>query len=439
MGSKELSSVWRHIISTFGRQIGSGLLQLGILALIARIYGPEGNGNYSVSLLVPMFLVTILNFGITPANIYYLGSGQVTPFTAWKISLRFGMVICVVGITVGAIIIFWFSDIWFPKVPLFTLLISLFIFPFILLQSFISGIFQGMQCFYQFNLTLLVQPILTLFFLIIFYVIGFLELYWAVCAYLFGCIVTLIVSVRILHRLLATESRECAAGYEKLLIGYGVNAYFSNVLAFLNNRADIFLVNFFLGPSSTGIYVVAVQLVEKVWIFSQAVNTVLLPKLSQLRKSESVRNELASLMSRLVLWVTGIASTLLALIALPLIWTLFGNKYSNSFFPLLVLLPGVILLSSGRVLANDIAALGRPGINMRISIFATVLNVVLNIVLIPQYDVLGASFASLASYVFTTLLIFFCHYQLTRIPTKKKLLITIGDIKGLSGLLQRGR
>ena len=56
-----LSKLSNNVSATFGRQVSSGLLQLVIIAIIARVYGPEGNGAYNVALLLPSILAIFLN------------------------------------------------------------------------------------------------------------------------------------------------------------------------------------------------------------------------------------------------------------------------------------------------------------------------------------------------------------------------------------------
>jgi hypothetical protein len=40
----------KNILATFSRQILSSLLQLIIVFLIAKLYGPEGNGKYAIAI-----------------------------------------------------------------------------------------------------------------------------------------------------------------------------------------------------------------------------------------------------------------------------------------------------------------------------------------------------------------------------------------------------
>ncbi len=83
-----LKALGGNVAATLARQLGAGLLMLVTLALIARVYGTEGNGAYTVALLLPTMLASLLNLGIGPANVYYLGSSQVAPRTAWRSTLR---------------------------------------------------------------------------------------------------------------------------------------------------------------------------------------------------------------------------------------------------------------------------------------------------------------------------------------------------------------
>ena len=67
----------KNISTTFLRQIISGLLQILILSLIANIYGPTGNGIFAQVILLPTILMTLLNFGVGSACVYYINSKKI--------------------------------------------------------------------------------------------------------------------------------------------------------------------------------------------------------------------------------------------------------------------------------------------------------------------------------------------------------------------------
>jgi O-antigen/teichoic acid export membrane protein len=77
--------------------------------------------------------------------------------------------------------------------------------------------------------------------------------------------------------------------------------------------------------------------------------------------------------------------------------------------PLIWLIPGVVCLGVAKIWANDIAARGLPGINMVISLATLLVNISLNLVLIPRMGVSGAAAATTIAYVvaaFLTLIVY---------------------------------
>lgn len=63
-----------------------------------------------------------------------------------------------------------------------------------------------------------------------------------------------------------------------------------------------------------------------------------------------------------------------------------------------ILLPGIALLAVEKILSNDIAARGKPEINMYVSIFNVIFSTILNVFLIPMYGATGAAIATSISY-----------------------------------------
>jgi Na+-driven multidrug efflux pump len=62
------------------------------------------------------------------------------------------------------------------------------------------------------------------------------------------------------------------------------------------------------------------------------------------------------------------------------------------------LLPGIVLISGTRVLANDISARGRPELNMYTAWLILIINIVANLLLIPHFGIEGAAIASTIAY-----------------------------------------
>ncbi|MCI5130486.1 MAG: hypothetical protein D3904_02935, partial [Candidatus Electrothrix sp. EH2] len=366
-----------------------------------------------VALLLPSMLSTFLNLGIAPANVYYIGSGQVSVREALLANSRIYIFLIIIGLSFGVVAIIWKSELWFPGISQNLLWLALFVFPINLMQAYLLSFFKGLQRFNIFNLILLIHPFL---FLIVVAVMAFLaikNMAMILSYYLATLLIGSLVAFWQLKKILHDDEVKKETQYIKKSITYGLKAHLGNIFAFLNYKADIFLVNFFLGASSAGLYVVAVLIAERLWLISQAVSTVLFPRLSQLSHDEETRKQLTPLISRWVLVVTCAIGCVLCLIAYWLILIIFGSDYLGAVTPLLILIPGIVLGASSRVLAHDIAARGRPELNMYTSVFVVLINIAGNIILIQIYGLNGAALATTVAYSLNFILRLFIYGQFT--------------------------
>jgi O-antigen/teichoic acid export membrane protein len=436
LGLKSLSF---NMAIMFGRQVVAGLLGLITAALIARVYGPEGNGMFAIALLMPGMLGALLNFGIAPANVYFIASSQVTVRETVKVNLRIWLWLSLIGLMIGAAILVWKGRELFPGVNPTLLWLALPTYPLTLLSGFFTSIFLGLQEFRTYNKILILQPIVLLLSLCLILLSGHKEMELLIGVQLITYLVVLVVVILYVSRLYygADDINIVAGDYGKKAFGYGWKANLGSILAFINYKADIFLVNIFLAPAAAGIYVVAVTLSEKLWVVSTAASTVLAPRISQLASDEDARKRLTPLVSRVVLLITLICTIVLAIIARPLIAVLFGDQYVDSALPLLLLLPGIFILGVAKVWANDIGARGRPEINMYISLAALFFNIIGNVILIPRFGLAGAAIATTISYFICSTVTLFVYVRMTSNKWVDTLFVNLTDIKLLMKVISK--
>jgi O-antigen/teichoic acid export membrane protein len=403
----------RNITSTFARHSFVSLIQVAIVIAIARFYGPEGSGSYAVALLLPTLLASFLNLGISSANVYYLGSRQVPPRVAFRSTMCIFLYISPLGLILGGAILYFHADRLFPGIGMQMLWVSLLVFPLVLLLQFVSGFFQGVQNFLHFNFILLLQPFATLLSILVLKFFDIHGLHWLLFAYLFGTVIALLFSIHPLISILKKDVSSTIENYTNKALNYGSKSHLSNILTFINYKVDIYLVNFFLSPVSAGIYIIAVQLSEKLWILSYSAATVLLPRLSELSNDEEKRKVITPFICRWVVLMTLAGAIILFTIAHPLIQLLFGELFTDAVKPLVLLLPGIVAFSGLRIIASAIAARGRPEINLYISLVVVALNVTMNLLLIPIYGLSGAALSTSVSYIICFILGLIIHQYLT--------------------------
>ena len=186
--------------------------------------------------------------------------------------------------------------------------------------------------------------------------------------------------------------------YFKESLFFGLKGHFSNVLSFINYRIDMFLLAYFIDDISVGIYSIAVLLAERIWLVSQSISSVLFARVANLN-SDKERNTFTSLASRNTFFITLLGGGFLALMSHWLILTFFGAEYADSVEPFLYIIPGIILFSMSKVLANDFIGRGYPEINTYIACVTAFVNLGLNVWLIPIYGIKGAAISTSTSYI----------------------------------------
>jgi O-antigen/teichoic acid export membrane protein len=182
----------------------------------------------------------------------------------------------------------------------------------------------------------------------------------------------------------------------KPFLSFGLRGYVANILQFFNNRLDVFIVNFFLGPAAVGIYAVSYGIAELIWNFPNAINFVLFPRIASERGQS--KNNLTGQILILSVILTSIGAIILALIGQFLISLLYGNAFQEAYYPLLALLPGVILLGAAKVLTAEILGRGYPQYNSIISGLGLAVTIAGDLIMIPRFGVMGAAVSSSLSY-----------------------------------------
>jgi len=394
---------------TFTSGVLNLLVGVGTSVILARVLGPEGRGIYALVMLLPSLIVTFGNLGIGPATVYYVARGEFRRQEILGNNVLLSVGIGGVGVLAGLVVVFFFREILFPSVPTGYLLLALVFVPVELFFSYVNYMLLGAQRIKEFNYIRIAQSVLFL---------GFVALVLlGLKAGVTGAILAGLLTWLVIDALVFRLAKRVAGGiglkpntaYVKRATTYGVQAHLSNILGFLNYRVDMLLVNGFLGPAAVGLYAVGVGLVEKLWMISQAASTVLFPRVAA-ETDEQKRKEFTPLVTRTVLWATGLGALALALLSRWIVLLLYSEAFLPAVGALQALLAGIVALSAGRVLANDIAGRGFPGLNIYTGLAAVATNIVLNLLWIPRYGIVGAAWASTVSYTvsFLSVLFFYC-------------------------------
>lgn len=410
------------------------LLFVGLFTsiIIARLLGPDKKGIYTIVLLLPSMIFTFLNFGINAGTVYFTGKKKFPLSTIIGNNLLIVIILGVISVIIGIGVIFFLGDTYFAEVPRNYLLVGLIIAPLTLFIQFFTAILQGKEDFKRFNLTIIINKLV--FLVLIFILFLYPEVSTVLLAYICGLIASVFVLYLWLIKPQNNISIKLDRRYLNDLFNYGIKAYLANVIAFLNYRFDMILINFFLNPLAVGYYSVAVSISERIWLLSQSVSTVLLPRISSLESEEEKKN-ITALTSRVVVFITFIGTLLLYFLSDWLVPLLFSKAYVESIIPLKILLIGIFSLSFTKILANDLAGRGMPQYNMFTSMVALFTNIILNIYLIPIHGINGAAIATAISYSIQAIITILIYMKISCNSFNDIFIIKISDLKMINLIL----
>jgi O-antigen/teichoic acid export membrane protein len=208
-----------------------------------------------------------------------------------------------------------------------------------------------------------------------------------------------------------------------------IPSYVANILQFLNYRLDLFLVAFFRTTTEVGLYALAATLAQMLWLVSNAMATVLFPRVASNSEPEGVALDRTAFYSRFSLGSALVLGVVLAVIAEPLMRVVYGPAYVDASVPIWLLLPGIVVFAPVNVLAAHLAGSGRPEINLAVSGASLVVTVVLDLVLIPPFGMAGAAIATSVAYTAAAVVTVALYCRLAHRGARSVLVPTTDDVR----------
>ena len=185
------------------------------------------------------------------------------------------------------------------------------------------------------------------------------------------------------------------------------------VVNLISYRVELFILDRYEGLDDVGVYSIAMQAAEALWLIPAAIATaVTAPAVHEHERAAVRLITRASL--RGLAYTTGAAAAV-GILAPFLIPLLFGEAFAPADRPLAALLPGVVAYAPVTILVVYLSVRrGRPRISLAVSVLAMVVTTAAALVLIPRYGATGAGVASTIGYAAGALLAWLSFARLAR-------------------------
>jgi O-antigen/teichoic acid export membrane protein len=169
------------------------------------------------------------------------------------------------------------------------------------------------------------------------------------------------------------------------------------VVNLIGYRIELFVLELFRGVDAVGVYSVAMQAAEAMWLVPAAIATAITGPVTHDDERDAEALVRRSALKGL-LYTAGVA-VVVGVAAPFVIPLLFGDAFEDAALPLAVLLPGVVAYAPVTVLVVYLSIRhGRPRLSLLVSVVAAAVTAALSFALIPPFGITGAGAASAIGY-----------------------------------------
>ncbi len=194
--------------------------------------------------------------------------------------------------------------------------------------------------------------------------------------------------------------------YRKLL-GLAIPMLFTTSLLLIMGWTDTIMLGIFKTTADVGIYRVSLRLAAIISITLIAFNAILGPKVTELWEKGKV-NELKKVVRQAtaIVFVSSMIGFIILVIFRHLILGMFGPEIRSGSTAFIFLLLGQLFNSAVGSVGLILMVTGKQIVIQNVMIAGTIINITLNLLLIPNYGINGAAFASMTSMIFINIIPF---------------------------------
>jgi O-antigen/teichoic acid export membrane protein len=202
----------------------------------------------------------------------------------------------------------------------------------------------------------------------------------------------------------------------KSLFNFSKFSVVSYVDSYLYNWLDVAVIGLLLTQSEVGAYEVAWRVSAIVMLFSGAIETTILPQISEW-DSDGSRKQIEQVLPHAItasLFFVVPAFFGVIVLSRDLLYYVFTPEYASAWLILIILLGGKLFEGADRIFKNVLSGMDRPDLRAVAVLVSIFLNIILNFILVRWIGSIGAAIATTVSFAVSTVIIV---YYLSKLIT----------------------
>ncbi|MBS3056204.1 MAG: oligosaccharide flippase family protein [Candidatus Aenigmarchaeota archaeon] len=270
-----------------------------------------------------------------------------------------------------------------------------------ILMVAVRPVFQGFEKMIEYSIIEPVRLVIVITLILLFPFSGLIDVS---IAYLISAGLVSLISFILLLRIIPLIKIKSAkfSDVSKLLFSFAIPTMITGIGYAILNYMDTLMLLYFRNPTEVGLYQVALPTSQWLLYFMTAFTIVLFPVISELWAKKQKETLSSSLSMMVKLSFVFLIPLSLIFIAFPeiILRMLFTETYVSAAHALQLLAIGTIFYSLASIFMVFINATGKPKLNTYTILIAAILNVFMNLILIPVYGATGTAFATAATFFF---------------------------------------
>jgi len=399
--------------------------------VLARYLGPTDLGLFSMCLTIGSIITLVAGFGLESAVIKYVAEYKEDKNKLSQLVSSAFLTMIIFGVLSGAIL-FILSDTLAGifNMPSLSLLLKIFCiaFPFTLIFSIILGLFNGLREMNYHSYANISRASLAFTFILILILIGF-----GVRGAVLGYVLAEIAIACIFFAFIKKYFRFTTLDYKqniRILTSFGSRILGENVANTVSYEADTLLIGYFLTATDVGYYAIAVALSRFFWLVPNAIQHVTYPATSEYWSTNN-HSALQKMIDKSMKYTACILFPIglgVGFFARDIITLIFGGEFIFAVLPLRILIIGTVILGIAKSIGGFLAGIGKPGLSLKINSTSAIINVTLNVLLIPLFGISGAALATMTSFIVLTILTIYLIVKIGQIQINIKPYIQLSVI-----------
>jgi O-antigen/teichoic acid export membrane protein len=381
------------------------LISLGIAvlqtAVLARVLGPAGIGQYAVILSVLMLAPQVISLGMPMSFLYH---SQHDPKNSKKYLLNALCSVLFLGLLGGAGLAFVITckAEFFGLLPM-PVLIGMWLYVPILLAEMIARNALMIQVeAYRLGLMRICSRLCNIIVVLVLYKLGVLNAPLAIICFAVGEFAGFVVGWSCIGKHV-DFSEKLRWSVIRRLGSMGVRLSWGDLLVLVNCQVNILIIRYLLDNfENVGYFSRGQRIGMLVVTAGQSLLPVLFSKWASIapdKLAEHVEKVLRLANSMGLIMLTGILLT-----GKWIIIVLYGREFLPAVVPMMILIPGAVMHLTSRILMQLLGSRGAPELAAVTLLAGIIINIVLCWVLIPVMGIIGAALSSTAG-SFVSLLI----------------------------------